>query len=52
MLDLYHNNISVCAQKVRIVVAEKNVPCRTSSASTASGFPACGRTARASRTGM
>ena len=26
MLDLYHNNISVCAQKVRIVLAEKNVP--------------------------
>src|SRR5712672_4285106 len=26
MLDLYHNNISVGAQKVRIVLAEKNVP--------------------------
>jgi glutathione S-transferase len=26
MLELYHNNISVCAQKVRIVLAEKNVP--------------------------
>jgi glutathione S-transferase len=26
MLDLYHNNISVCAQKVRVVLAEKNVP--------------------------
>jgi glutathione S-transferase len=26
MLDLYHNNISVCAQKVRIVLAEKNAP--------------------------
>ena len=26
MLDLYHNNISVCAQKVRIVLAEKDVP--------------------------
>ena len=26
MLDLYHNNLSVCAQKVRIVLAEKNVP--------------------------
>jgi glutathione S-transferase len=26
MLDLYHNNISVCAQKVRIVLVEKNVP--------------------------
>lgn len=26
MLDLYHNNISVCAQKVRIVLAEKNLP--------------------------
>src|ERR1051325_10801313 len=24
MLDLYHNNISVCAQKVRIVLSEKN----------------------------
>jgi glutathione S-transferase len=26
MLELYHNNISVCAQKVRIVLAEKSVP--------------------------
>ena len=26
MLVLYHNNLSVCAQKVRIVLAEKNVP--------------------------
>ena len=26
MLKLYHNNISVCAQKVRIVLAEKDVP--------------------------
>jgi hypothetical protein len=26
MLKLYHNNISVCAQKVRIVLAEKNLP--------------------------
>jgi glutathione S-transferase len=26
MLELYHNNLSVCAQKVRIVLAEKNVP--------------------------
>ena len=26
MLELYHNNISVCAQKVRIVLAEKDVP--------------------------
>ena len=25
-MELYHNNISVCAQKVRIVLAEKNVP--------------------------
>src|ERR1041385_4830377 len=25
MLELYHNNLSVCAQKVRIVLAEKNV---------------------------
>lgn len=26
MLELYHNNISVCAQKVRLVLAEKDVP--------------------------
>jgi glutathione S-transferase len=26
MLELYHNNISVCAQKVRIVLAEKCLP--------------------------
>jgi Glutathione S-transferase, N-terminal domain len=26
MWELYHNNISVCAQKVRIVLAEKDVP--------------------------
>jgi glutathione S-transferase len=26
MLELYHNNISVCAQKVRIVLAEKSLP--------------------------
>jgi glutathione S-transferase len=26
MLELYHNNVSVCAQKVRIVLAEKSVP--------------------------
>jgi glutathione S-transferase len=26
VLELHHNNISVCAQKVRIVLAEKNVP--------------------------
>jgi glutathione S-transferase len=26
MLELYHNNISVCAQKVRIVLAEKDLP--------------------------
>ena len=26
MLELYHNNLSVCAQKVRIVLAEKNQP--------------------------
>lgn len=26
MIDLYHNNISVCAQKVRIVLSEKHVP--------------------------
>jgi glutathione S-transferase len=25
MLELYHNNISVCAQKVRLVLAEKNL---------------------------
>ena len=26
MVELYHNNVSVCAQKVRIVLAEKDVP--------------------------
>jgi glutathione S-transferase len=26
MIELYHNNLSVCGQKVRIVLAEKNVP--------------------------
>ena len=26
MLELYHNNISVRAQKVRVVLAEKNLP--------------------------
>lgn len=26
MLELYHNNISVCAQKVRLVLAEKHLP--------------------------
>ena len=26
MLELYHDNLSVCAQKVRIVLAEKNLP--------------------------
>lgn len=26
MLELYHNNMSVCAQKVRLVLAEKKVP--------------------------
>ena len=26
MLELYHNNISVCSQKVRLVLAEKNIP--------------------------
>ena len=26
MLELYHDNLSVCAQKVRIVLAEKNQP--------------------------
>jgi glutathione S-transferase len=25
-LELYHNNISVCSQKVRVVLAEKNLP--------------------------
>ena len=29
MLELYHNNVSVCAQKVRIVLAEKECPGRT-----------------------
>ena len=37
MLDLYHNNISVCAQKVRIVLAEKNVPWTNHHLSLASG---------------
>jgi glutathione S-transferase len=36
MLKLYHNNVSVCAQKVRIVLAEKDVPFRRRSG-TASG---------------
>src|SRR5215813_54785 len=26
MIELYHNNLSVCAQKVRIVLTEKDVP--------------------------
>ena len=26
MIELYHDNLSVCAQKVRIVLAEKNLP--------------------------
>jgi len=26
MIELYHNNISVCSQKVRLVLAEKNIP--------------------------
>ncbi|MSQ72695.1 MAG: glutathione S-transferase family protein [Betaproteobacteria bacterium] len=26
MLELYHNNISVCAQKVRVLLAEKEIP--------------------------
>jgi glutathione S-transferase len=26
MITLYHDNLSVCAQKVRIVLAEKNQP--------------------------
>src|SRR5271156_2924186 len=26
MLELYHNNVSVCAQKVRVVLAEKSLP--------------------------
>ena len=26
MIELYHNNLSVCAQKVRIVLAEKSLP--------------------------
>lgn len=26
MLELYHNNISVCAQKVRVALAEKGIP--------------------------
>ena len=27
MLELYHHNLSVCAQKVRITLAEKSLPC-------------------------
>jgi len=26
MLELYHNNISVCSQRARLVLAEKGVP--------------------------
>jgi len=26
MIELYHNNLSVCAQKVRIVLEEKEAP--------------------------
>ena len=26
MIELYHDNLSVCAQKVRIVLAEKDLP--------------------------
>jgi glutathione S-transferase len=37
MLDLYHNNVSVCAQKVRIVLAEKGVPWRSHHLSLAKG---------------
>jgi len=37
MLELYHNNISVCAQKVRIVLAEKDVPWKSHPVSLARG---------------
>ena len=43
MLELYHNNISVCAQKVRIVLSEKHLPW-TNTGTTPRGFIAlnCG----------
>ena len=37
MLELYHDNLSVCAQKVRIVLAEKNQPWTNHHLSLASG---------------
>ena len=43
MLELYHNNISVCAQKVRIVLAEKDLPWTNRHLSLAKGGSANGR---------
>src|SRR6476659_6249557 len=37
MLELYHDNLSVCAQKVRIVLAEKNMPWTNHHVNLASG---------------
>ena len=37
MLELYHDNLSVCAQKVRIVLAEKNLPWTNRHVNLASG---------------
>ena len=37
MIELYHNNLSVCAQKVRIVLAEKDVPWTSHDVSLARG---------------
>ena len=37
MLELIHNNLSVCAQKVRIVLAEKDVPWTSRHVSLAQG---------------
>src|SRR5215475_4003161 len=37
MIELYHNNLSVCAQKVRIVLAEKDVPWTSRNVSLARG---------------
>ena len=37
MLELYHGNLSVCAQKVRITLAEKNLPWTNHDVSLAKG---------------
>jgi glutathione S-transferase len=37
MLELYHSNLSVCAQKVRITLAEKNLPWTNHDVSLAKG---------------